>query len=272
MPSHHGSSGTSAGVSQGSHSRSYNPGAGGVVQHGPTKTKTKVQSKSASMDDAGINVKHSGVKKKRLIGGADTSKDVPYKGKPIIGPISLMGNLAAKQAYKNRQKYARKEGLYREYYIGNQYKTDPSKRVLKPNSPEGKEFLKDAGYNTRNQPQGGDGNQSGGGQRPCPDGRNPPCVGATSAEATKPATPSSDKPYHMGFDFQKPMNPATHRALPTSNIVYPYKKGGLSGGKRYGPPPKKGPNPHGKCPHRPDGIRGVGAVQPGRGVKFVGVK
>ena len=35
---------------------------------------------------------------------------------------------------------------------------------------------------------------------------------------------------------------------------------------------KKGPDPHGKCPFRPDGIRGVGAVEPGRGVKFVGVK
>jgi len=51
-----------------------------------------------------------------------------------------------------------------------------------------------------------------------------------------------------------------------------FKKGGLSGGKRFGPPPKKGPDPHGKCPFRPDGIRGVGAVEPGRGVKFVGVK
>ena len=144
MPHHHGSSGTSAGVSQGSHSRSYNPGAGGVVQHGPTKTKTKVQS-NKGMDDAGINVKHAALKKKRLIGGADTSKDVPYKDKvPTVGPITFIGNLAAKQAYKNRQKYARKEGLYREYYIGNRYKTDPSKRVLKPNSPEGKAFLKAA--------------------------------------------------------------------------------------------------------------------------------
>ena len=49
-------------------------------------------------------------------------------------------------------------------------------------------------------------------------------------------------------------------------------KEGLSGGVKYGPPPKKGPNAHGKCPFRPDGIRGVGAVQKGRGVKFVGVK
>ena len=37
---------------------------------------------------------------------------------------------AKEKGNKDRQKYARKEGLYREYYIGNQYKTDPSARVL----------------------------------------------------------------------------------------------------------------------------------------------
>ena len=68
-----------------------------------------------------------------------------------------------------------------------------------------------------------------------------------------------------GFDFQKPIDTATHRPLPM-------KSGGLSGGKRFGPPPKKGPNPHGKCPFRPDGNRGVGAVEKGRGVKFIGTK
>jgi len=56
------------------------------------------------------------------------------------------------------------------------------------------------------------------------------------------------------------------------DIGWEFKKGGLSGGKRFGPPPKKGPNPHGKCPFRPDGIRGVGAVEKGRGVKFIGTK
>tara|TARA_X000001388_G_scaffold71103_1_gene60684 strand:- start:268 stop:963 length:696 start_codon:yes stop_codon:yes gene_type:complete len=77
-------------------------------------------------------------------------------------------------------------------------------------------------------------------------------VAAAPKRAVKPVMP-----YYMGFDFQK---------------AKPFKRGGLSGGKRFGPPPKKGPNPHGKCPFRKDGIRGVGAVQKGRGVKFVGVK
>ena len=94
-----------------------------------------------------------------------------------------------------------------------------------------------------------------------------PQMAATSAQAAQPIKPKIPpyKPYYMGFDFQKPINTATHRPLPM-------KSGGLSGGKRFGPPPKKGPNPHGKCPFRPDGIRGVGAVEKGRGVKFIGTK
>ena len=92
-------------------------------------------------------------------------------------------------------------------------------------------------------------------------------MAATSAQATQPIKPKIQpyKPYYMGFDFQKPIDTATHRPLPM-------KSGGLSGGERFGPPPKKGPDPHGKCPFRPDGIRGVGAVEKGRGVKFIGTK
>ena len=103
---------------------------------------------------------------------------------------------------------------------------------------------------------GGNGGNGGGAQK----------IG-TSAQAAQPVKPkiSPFKPYYMGFDFQKPIDTATHRPLPM-------KSGGLSGGKRFGPPPKKGPNPHGKCPFRPDGIRGVGAVEKGRGVKFIGTK
>ena len=179
--------------------------------------------------------------------------DTPYKNPfPTLGPVTFIGNMAAKHAYKSRQKYATKHGLAREYYIGNQYNPDPSKRTLKPNSPEGKAFLKDAGYGkTTPQPSG-----NGGGVK-CPDGTTPPCPTPKAATPAKPIGTTPYKPYYMGFDFQEPQN---------------YKKGGLSGGKRYGPPPKKGPNPHGKCPFRPDGIRGVGAVQPGRGGKFVGGK
>ena len=91
----------------------------------------------------------------------------------------------------------------------------------------------------------------------CPDGTMPPCKTETIT-ANKPNTPN----FLSGFKA--------------------YNSGGVS----YGPPPKRGPNPQvppvkmreGKmtkkykmsCPHRPDGIRGVGAAI--RGHKFIGVK
>ena len=108
-----------------------------------------------------------------------------------------------------------------------------------------------------------------------------PQMAATSAQAVQPIKPKSlaMKPYYMGFDFQQ----AKHKlGNPTGQLMpdpskrtyqgWEFKKGGLSGGERFGPPPKKGPDPHGKCPFRPDGIRGVGAVEKGRGVKFIGTK
>jgi len=91
----------------------------------------------------------------------------------------------------------------------------------------------------------------------CPDGTLPPCKPIT-AEPTK-----SNKPNFLD-NFQA------------------YNSGGVSSG----PPPKRGPNPQvppikmrsGKmtnkykmsCPHRPDGIRGMGAAI--KGHKFIGVK
>ena len=88
----------------------------------------------------------------------------------------------------------------------------------------------------------------------CPDGTPPPCK-AKTIEPTKANKPN----FLSGF-----------RA---------YNSGGVSSG----PPPKRGPNPQvppikmksGKmnnmtCPHRPDGIRGMGAAI--KGHKFIGVK
>ena len=56
-------------------------------------------------------------------------------------------------------------------------------------------------------------------------------------------------------------------------------KKGLSGGVRYGPPPKRGPNPqglkNGGCPHREIGaksdIKGIKNIQTS-GKKFIGVR
>ena len=179
-------------------------------------------------------------------------KDVPFKQNILLNAIAsaavpfggVIAGAAQKKAYKDRQKYARKEGLYREFYRGNQYNPDPTKRTLKPNTKEGKAFITEAKPKKIELKQRDDS-----GPRLCPDGTLPPCVKPKAA--VDPAKPKTIQPQKFNFEFSQ---------------------GGLSGGKRFGPPPKKGPRSHGICPHRPDGIRGVGAVEKGRGVKFVGVK
>ena len=55
--------------------------------------------------------------------------------------------------------------------------------------------------------------------------------------------------------------------------------GSLSGGKEFGPPPERGPNPQGLkgggCPHREVGarsdIKGISSIQVS-GKKFIGVR
>ena len=79
-------------------------------------------------------------------------EDVPYKAPLNFAQSTALGllvpfsgtaiNFAAKQNYKGRQKFAKKEGLYRDAY-----KT--TGKVLQPNSPTGKEYLKDAGFGKR---------------------------------------------------------------------------------------------------------------------------
>jgi hypothetical protein len=150
---------------------------------------------------------------KNIFKGAN--RDVPYK-KPFgykaaiaanllgVGPITTVGNLAAKQSYKSRQKFATKEGLARDFY-----KTEG--KALKPNSPIGKDYLKSAGYRKNKiSPVFGGGNDS---------------STILPLEVTKPVDPLLIKPKENFFNFVA------------------YKVGGLSGGVSYGPPPKKGPNP-----------------------------
>jgi len=77
----------------------------------------------------------------------------------------------------------------------------------------------------------------------------------------------------------KPIDPLLVKPKENFFNFVAYNSGGIS----YGPPPKRGPNPQvppvkmnkGKmnnmsCPHRPDGIRGMGAAI--KGHKFIGVK
>ena len=139
-------------------------------------------------------------------------KDVPFK-KPLSGTQSFMLGLAipglgtainfgAKQQYKSRQKFAKKEGLYRDVY-----KT--TGKVLQPNAPAGKDYLKSAGFGKS---------------------KIGPFVGGSNnnniipVSTTKPVDPNLVNPKDNFFNFVA------------------YKVGGLSGGVKYGPPPKRGPN------------------------------
>ena len=143
---------------------------------------------------------------KRKIGGPDTTKDVPYKSNTLVNLIAgaalpgggLLAEGAQRKAYKDRQKFARKEGLYREYYIGNQFKTDPAARVLKPNSPEGQAFIKEA--KPMKKPELG-GTDRGPVAR-CPDGTLPPC----KLDIAKPSLPIGKQtfaPKTFEFNFNE---------------------------------------------------------------------
>ena len=195
----------------------------------------------------------SNIKKKKVSKFSTTNEptDTPYKSNMLLnlaagvvipgGGILMEG--AQRRAYKKRQEFARDQGLYRDFY-----RTEG--KIFQPNNPANRKYMKEAGYGRRAPEQQRDDR----GPTLCPDGTLPPCdtmMAAKPAQPVKPGGRNKVDPMDLGFKF---------------------KRGGLSGGKRFGPPPKKGPDPHGKCPFRPDGIRGVGAVEPGRGVKFVGVK
>ena len=142
-------------------------------------------------------------------------KDVPFQ-KPLntaasiaVGALGIpfLGtaiNFAAKQNYKGRQKFAKKEGLYQD-----KYKT--TGKVLQPNSAEGKKYLKEAGFNKNKA------------TIPNPSNDRDPVI--IPIAATKPVDPLLIKPKDNFFNFVA------------------YKVGGLSGGISYGPPPKRGPNP-----------------------------
>ena len=188
------------GASKGPSARDVAMGSGGK-QSGGTNTNIGVL--------GGGNQPPSGPPK-RKIGGPETTKDTPYKSNTglnlLAGAIlpggGLISEAAQRKAYKDRQKYARKEGLYKEYYIGNQYNPDPSKRTLKPNSPEGKAFIKEAKPAPKPQLGGGDG----GGNLPrCPDGTLPPCK----------------------LNVPKPNVPIGKQTFEPKMFEFNYKKGGL---------------------------------------------
>tara|TARA_R100000700_G_scaffold28516_1_gene35356 strand:+ start:249 stop:884 length:636 start_codon:yes stop_codon:yes gene_type:complete len=187
--------------SSGSYSRSYNPGAGGVVQHGGNNTN--ITTSNTNNNTTNTNKKSGNI--------------------PIIGPVTLGINLV-KKFFDRPKKHP--------------FSANTIKQTKKPPMP----------------PMGGDNSRP----QLCPDGTMPPCK--TTTTVTKPTKPTNT--FLQNFKA--------------------YNSGGVSSG----PPPRRGPNPqvppikmrNGKmtnkykmsCPHRPDGIRGMGAAI--KGHKFIGVK
>ena len=98
-----------------------------------------------------------------------------------VGDFVAIGNVAAKQQYKSRQKFAKKEGLYKDFYktTGN---------TLQPNSPLGKNYLKDAGFNKKTP------------TTPDRGGNN------IIVETTKPIDPLLIKPKENFFNFKEYLN------------------------------------------------------------------
>ena len=159
---------------------------------------------------------------------------------------------------KKREKFARDEGLYREYAMSNQglYNTKSHHGMKSTGSPldvmskTGKDYLKDAGYGPfQGKPDTGGGGE---GQR-CPDGTMPPC--APQAASTPAVTPASTTPK------------STWQLYPEDSDYITGKGYDTGGGVRKGPPPKRGPNP--QVPPLLFSRGGGAAI---RGTKFKGVK
>ena len=231
-------------VSPGHPSQSYNPtknpatkshwsGNGGNGNGGKTKTVTT---------SSGGDNKPEKYKSKVKVTGPVTA--VLWAADTALGPYTTAYNK------KKRTKFARDEGLFRDYHIANRYNTDLKSRTLDVMSKRGKDFLKEAGYVPfQDKRETGEGKE----HLKCPDGTAAPCPPqATSTPAVTPAstTPQSTwKLYPEGSDY------ITGQCYDTG------------GGVRKGPPPKRGPNP--QVPPLLFSRGGGAAV---KGTKFKGVK
>jgi len=181
----------------------------------------------------------------------DGGKFVPFTLKAAKFVIDkTIGPWADKHNEKKRTDYARKQGLYRDYYRANQHNKEPKSRTLDVMSDTGKDYLKEAGYGPFQDKKttGGDG----GGQR-CPDGTMPPCPPA--AASTPAVTPASTAPT------------STWKLYPEDSDYITGEGYDTGGGVRTGPPPKRGPNP--QVPPLLFSRGGGAAI---RGTKFKGVK
>jgi len=198
---------------------------------------------------------------------------------PTIGPaswalnkaINFIGPKAYDSKKKSKDKFARKEGLYREFY---RTETKP----LEVMDPKNKDYMKDAGYGkTKTTNDGG-----GDGPKLCPDGTNPPCKvpTVTKKTVTKPLAKKKQifdnfKAYKKGkmISTQSKVN-GVITGLKKASKLHAGQAKTLSklklnkgGGVPYGPPPLRGPNP--QVPPVKFSRGGGAAI---RGLKFTGVK
>ena len=209
---------------------------GGKGNGKPKDFKTpKTKSPTTEGDQMATGTYKSNIKPTGLLTGAAWGID------QLIGPHAYKSNLKA------RTKFARKEGLTRDWAKTHQWGKDPTLNVM---STQGKDYLKEAGYGPFQDkpPSTGDRDQT------CPDGSMPPCPPITT---TAPAPATTTTPgTNTGWQFY----PENSDYLTGEG----YDEGG---GVKFGPPPKKGPNP--QVPPIKFSRGGGCAV---RGTKFSGVK
>ena len=192
-----------------------------------------------------------------------TKKGLPeIGGVKVIGPSSLALGLAKQFIFDPLTKKSRTQKARGETLLGKPKNLPLTKdyyrltrEPLDVMSPKGVGFLKEAGV--------------------------------IKPKKIVPTAPTNDKPQRCADGSLPPCAaPKTSTTNPLQSNFLKNFKAYNSGGVSSGPPPKRGPNPQvppikmrsGKmtnkykmsCPHRPDGIRGMGAAI--KGHKFIGVK
>jgi len=193
-------------------------------------------------------------KTKTTNGTGDGTKTTVKTDKPRFVP-SIAYNVwkgvkdwGDKKNLEKRTKFARDEGLTRDWAKTHQYSKTPTLDVM---STEGKDYLKEAGYGPfQDKPPTGGGGE---GQQRCPDGSMPPCPPTATAA---PTSTSTSTPTNTSWQF-----------YPTNSNYLTGEGYDEGGGVKFGPPPKKGPNP--QVPPIKFSRGGGAAI---RGTKFSGVK
>ena len=247
MPHHHGQSGTSAGVQQGQSSSGgeyQNEHQTGAVTQTPGRTRGVTSTGNGTKLGSNVNRDLMSKQQRKQFEAKHGAGRIGLPNWGIVGTLAKEFDI--RKTHGKTSEKTEHKGLRQDLRTGAYYHKAPKRRPIIERGGNG-----EGGTQMASQP-------------------------TQAAQPIKPKIPPY-KPYYMGFDFQQDK----HKLGSSGNMLDPrkqnyqgweFKKGGLSGGERFGPPPKKGPDPHGKCPFRPDGIRGVGAVEKGRGVKFIGTK